>query len=231
MKSLILASGFGIRLHPLTVNKPKGLLEYKGKPLITHIVNKIPSSIEIYINTNKKFESHFRKWQRKLKRKTNLCIEPVYTPDQSLGAVGSLSYWIRELEDDVLVIASDNYFEFDLRKFIAAYDGINALVAVYEMGYTPELSQYGVVKLDGRRIVAFVEKPEIPATDLVATACYILPRRLFLHIDKFASEYATSNLGNLIAYILSINTVQAYLFSDKWFDIGTPDSLNKLTVG
>ena len=64
VKSLILASGFGVRLHPLTVHKPKGLLEYKGKPLVTHIIDKIPSSIEIYINTNKKYESHFRKLQR-----------------------------------------------------------------------------------------------------------------------------------------------------------------------
>ena len=231
MKSLILASGFGVRLHPLTVNKPKGLFEYKGKPLIIHIVDKIPFDVEIYINTNKKYESHFRKLQQKSKKKINLCIEPVYTQDQSLGAVGSLAYWIKELEDDVLVIASDNYFEFDLKKFIAAYDGINALVAVYKMGDKPELSQYGVVKLDGGRIVAFDEKPGIPATDLVATACYIIPRRLFPHIDKFASEYATSNLGNLIAYILNINTVQAYVFSEQWFDIGTPDSLNRLTVG
>lgn len=229
MKSLILASGFGIRLHPLTINKPKGLFEYKGKSLVTHIVDKIPSSIEIYINTNKKYESHFRKLQQKLKRKINLCIEPVHTPDQSLGAVGSLAYWIKELEDDVLVIASDNYFEFDLKQFIAAYDGINTLVAVYKMGYQPELSQYGIVQLDGRRIVALDEKPGIPATDLVATACYIIPRQLFPYIDKFASENATSNLGNLIVHILSINEVQAYLFSEQWFDMGMPDSLNRLT--
>ena len=84
MKSLILASGFGVRLHPLTVNKPKGLFEYKGKPLVTHIVDKIPFDVEIYINTNKKYESHFRKLQQDLKKEINLCIEPVYTQDQSL---------------------------------------------------------------------------------------------------------------------------------------------------
>jgi len=231
MQSLILASGFGTRLHPLTVNKPKGLLEYKGKPLIAHIVDKIPFNIEIYINTNRKYESHFRKLQRKLKRKINLCIEPVYTQEQSLGAVGSLSYWIKEFEDDLLVIASDNYFEFDLNKFIAAFDGINTLVAVCKMGNKSELCQYGIVKLNGGRIAALDEKPEKPATDLVATACYIIPRRLFPHIEKFASENATSNLGNLIAYILSMDTVKAYVFSEQWFDIGTPDSLNRLTGG
>lgn len=229
MKSLILSSGFGVRLHPFTVNKPKGLFEYKGKPLIIHIVDKIPIDIEICINTNKRYESHFRKLQQDLKKEINLCIEPVYTQDQSLGAVGSLACWIKELEDDVLVIASDNYFEFDLNRFIAAYNGTNTLVAVYKMGNKPGLCQYGIVKLDGERIIALDEKPEKPATDLVATACYIIPWRLFPYIDKFASDNATSYLGNLIAYILRIDTVQAYVFSEQWFDIGTPDSLNRLT--
>ena len=43
MKSIILASGFGTRLYPLTIDKPKCLLEYKGKPIINHIVDKIVS--------------------------------------------------------------------------------------------------------------------------------------------------------------------------------------------
>ena len=42
MKSLILASGFGTRLYPLTITKAKALLEYKGKASISHIVDKIP---------------------------------------------------------------------------------------------------------------------------------------------------------------------------------------------
>ena len=43
MKCLILASGFGTRLYPVTQKTAKGLLPYKGKPIISYIVEKIPT--------------------------------------------------------------------------------------------------------------------------------------------------------------------------------------------
>lgn len=61
MKSLILASGFGTRLYPLTITTAKCLLPYKGKPIISHVVDKIPQDIDILVNTNKKFEADFRR--------------------------------------------------------------------------------------------------------------------------------------------------------------------------
>ena len=127
MKSLILASGFGVRLHPVTTSKPKGLFEYRGKPLIGYIVEKIPQTVEIYVNTNRKFEPHFRIWQKTIKRKVVLCIENVFSEEQSLGAVGSLDRWAREIDDDLLVIAGDNYFDFVLSEFTLAFDNLAAV--------------------------------------------------------------------------------------------------------
>jgi len=54
MKCLILAGGFGTRLYPLTLNKAKALLEYRGKPLLTHIVDKVPQAMDILVSSNKK---------------------------------------------------------------------------------------------------------------------------------------------------------------------------------
>ena len=64
MKCLILASGFGTRMYPLTLNHAKALLPYKGKPMINHIVDKIPPGIEILVNVNKKFEADFFQWEK-----------------------------------------------------------------------------------------------------------------------------------------------------------------------
>lgn len=132
VKSLILASGFGTRLYPLTISKAKGLLEYKGKALITHIAEKIPRDIDILVNTNKKFEADFRSWQDTISRQVTLCVEPVFSEEQKFGAIGSIDYWIKakNITEDLLVIASDNYFEFDLSRFIAGYNGRNTLVAI-----------------------------------------------------------------------------------------------------
>ncbi|MGD0353305.1 MAG: nucleotidyltransferase family protein [Dehalococcoidia bacterium] len=222
MKCLILASGFGTRLYPLTKSKAKALLEYNGKPVISHIIDKIPQDIDILVNINRKFELDFRQWKDKIGRVVTLCVEPVLTEEQAFGAVGSLDYWIKtkNITDDLLVIASDNYFEFDLRKFIAAYTGEHTLVAVYDIGDKSKAGQFGVVRLEGNRIVELVEKPMKPESSLVAIACYIFPPRIFPLVFQCCTE-GGDNLGNFISYLVEIDQVNAYLFSDVWFDIGS----------
>lgn len=225
MKALILAGGFGTRLRPLTSNKPKALLQYRGKPIINHVVDKIPKDIEILVNTNKKFEHDFQRWQKTLNREITLCVEPVFSEEQSLGAVGSLAYWAKDIDDDLLVIASDNYFEFDLPEFIAAYNGENTLVAVCDMGDKSKVHQFGVVQLEGNKIVALDEKPAEPKSSYVATACYLFPPRVLSFISKFASKNNASNLGNLIAHLVAKDKVYAYVFTEFWLDIGNPEHL------
>ncbi len=228
MKSLILSSGFGIRLYPLTTNKAKGLLAYKGNLLISYIVGKIPQDIEILVNTNKKFEADFRQWQRSINREITLCVEPVFTEAQSFGAVGSIAYWVRtnKIVDDLLVIASDNYFEFDLSKFISGFNGKNTLVAVHDIGDKIKASQYGVVKLDGNKIAELNEKPPKPKSSLIATACYILPSRVFPLLFEFCARGQKTNLGSFIAYLITKDEVHAYTFAERWFDVGSIDTWN-----
>ena len=223
MKTLILASGFGTRLYPLTLTKAKALLEYKGKASISHVLDKIPQNIDILVNINKKFEADFRRWQDTIGREVTLCVEPVFTEEQAFGAIGSLDYWIKakNITDDLLVIASDNYFELDLSKFIAAYNGRNTLVAVYDIGDKSRASQYGVVQLDGGRIAGFEEKPAQPKSSLVAVACYILPPRVFPLLFQYCAQKKRDNLGDLIAYLIEKEEVQAYVFSELWLDIGS----------
>jgi glucose-1-phosphate thymidylyltransferase len=222
MKCLILASGFGTRLYPLTQSKAKALLEYKGKPLISHIIDKIPQDMDILVNINQKFEAYFRRWQDTIGRAVTLCVEPVLTEEQAFGAIGSLDYWIKDknITEDLLVIASDNYFELNLRKFIGAYTSKHTLVAVYDIGDKSKAGQFGVVRLEGNRVIELVEKPMKPESSLVAIACYIFPPRIFPYLFQCCTE-GRDNLGNFVSYLVQIDRVQAYTFSDVWFDIGS----------
>ena len=43
MKAIILAAGQGVRLRPLTDDRPKCMVEYEGVPLIDHILNTLDS--------------------------------------------------------------------------------------------------------------------------------------------------------------------------------------------
>ncbi len=227
MKCLILAGGFATRLYPLTINRAKALLEYKGAPIINHIVDKIPRNIDIMVSTNQKFEADFRCWQQGLDREVEILVEEALSEGQKLGAVSSLSYWIesRSISEDLLVIAGDNYFEFDLAQFIAASNSRNVLVAVYDIGDKDKASQFGVVQLDGHRIAKFQEKPASPESSLVATACYIFPQRIFPLLRKYCRQSKRDNPGSFIAHLIDYDEVHAYIFTEPWLDIGSLENL------
>ena len=223
MKCLILAGGFGTRLYPLTKNKAKALILYKGKPLATHIVAKVPANVDILVTCNKKFEADFHQWQKSLSRHVEICTEDVWTEKQRMGAVGSLNFWVshQNIAEDLLVIAGDNYFEFDLAEFIGAYNGKNTLIAIYDIGDKNKASQFGVVQLAEHKIVKFEEKPTKPKSSLIAIACYIFPPRIFPLLSQYCAEGRRDNLGNFISHLIDTDEVHGYTFTGPWLDIGT----------
>jgi NDP-sugar pyrophosphorylase family protein len=57
-RAMILAAGLGTRLGPLTENKPKALVDWKGVPLIAQVIRKLKNSgfTEIIINVHHQAE-------------------------------------------------------------------------------------------------------------------------------------------------------------------------------
>ena len=46
MKAIILCAGYATRMYPLTETKAKSLLLVWGKPILNHIIEKIPSDMK-----------------------------------------------------------------------------------------------------------------------------------------------------------------------------------------
>lgn len=227
MKCLIPAGGFGRRLYPLTINVPKAMLPYRGKPLIDHIIRGIPVGMDILISTNQRFANIFFEWQKKQSRKIEICIEAAETEQDKLGAVSSIDYWIKQkhINEDLLVIAADNYFEFDITKFVAAYDGKHTLMAVYDIATKEKAKQFGVVVLDGNKVARIEEKPAEPKSTLVSTACYIFPVKVLALFAEYCCGEKKDNLGNFMAYLIGKDEVQSFQFTEAWFDIGSETEL------
>lgn len=222
MKCLILAGGFGTRLYPTTVHKAKPLMEYNGKPLLSHIMDRVPRGIEILVSCNRKFADDFCRWQESVERTVELWFEDAWKEEEKKGAVSSIEYWIRSkgIAEDLLVIAGDNYFEFDLAQFISAYNGENLLLAAYDLGDSGRASQFGVVSLDGDRVAEFQEKPTQPTSSLVSTGIYVFPQRVFAILSAYCSGGKRDNLGSFIAHLVEVDEVHAFRFTETWLDIG-----------
>jgi glucose-1-phosphate thymidylyltransferase len=224
MKCLILAGGFATRLYPESDKqiKAKALLSYSGKSIIGHLVDKVPPAIPVMVATNKKFEASFLHWQTKLERKVTILIEEAQHENQKPGAVSAIDFWIqkKQITEDLWVIAGDNYFEGDLLEFHDSYDGRHSLVAVYDIGSKEKARQFGVVRLNGSRIIELQEKPTQPVSSLVATACYIFPPDVFPLLHQYCNQAKRDHLGSFISHLTNSETVHAYMLTKPWLDIG-----------
>jgi len=91
------------------------------------------------------------------------------------------------------------------------------------------VSSYGVVELspDGR-ITGFVEKPERPASDLIATAAYVFAREHIALVDHYLEEgNSPDQPGNFLAWLYSREPVYGFVFEELWLDIGSPEQLRQ----
>src|SRR3989338_7938896 len=101
MKAIILCAGYATRLYPLTLNKPKPLLEVAGKPIIEHIIKKIEEVEEIdeiFIVTNAKFYKNFKEWSElfKSKKKIKVIDDKTKSNEDRLGSLGDVSFVIEK---------------------------------------------------------------------------------------------------------------------------------------
>ena len=238
MKSLILAGGFATRLYPITIDKAKALLKFKGKPVINHIVRAIPKNIDVMVTINKKFKEDFKSWLKTIDIPVEICIEEEENNDQKKGAVSAIDYWIKtkNIDQDLLVIAADNYFEFDLSDLISHYDGKNPMVAVYDVGDKEKACemgkscQVGIVTVEKDKIVNFDEKPLAPKSSMIATGIYMLPPRIFPLLSRYCSQGKRDDMGHFISFLTNVEEVHAFVFDKYWLDIGEEIKRGRLPI-
>ena len=226
MKALILAAGYATRLRPLTDSIPKQLLPVGGRPIVDWIFDRIEetSADEIHLVTNARFADDFVCWARD--KDVVVHNDGTTSNEDRLGAIGDIQFV--DLDDDLLVTAGDNLFDYSLGDYEAYWrerDG--SCIAVYDVG-DPELAKkYGVVDVDENdRVTAFVEKPVDPPTTLCATATYLYTREDANLIATYLAEgNPPDQPGNYVAWLHARAPVYAYRFEGDWFDIGDRDQL------
>ncbi len=236
MTVLILAAGYATRLWPLTLNKPKPLLSVKNKPIIEYGIDKIKKIMglnKIYVVTNRKFVKNFKKWASgyKINKEIRIIDDRMKTVNERRGSIGDILYSIESenIEEDLLVMAGDNLFNFPLRDFIKFSISHKPCVTVglFNIGDKQLAKQYGIAAIDNNaRISSFVEKPKQPPSTLAAMCLYFIPAAKFVLIEKYKQLGLPLDLaGNFIEWLSKKEPVYGYTFEGIWLDIGDKKSL------
>lgn len=194
MKGIILAGGSGRRLDALTRITNKHLLPVYDKPMIYYAVEQFAAANldRIMIVTG---GQHAGEFLRLLGNGSEFGLRHLdYAYQERAGGIAEALGLAEHFAagGPVAVMLGDNIFEYSvapvLRRFERSPRGAHLLLARVE-----DPSAYGVVAMEGDRIVRIVEKPADPPSDLIAAGLYCYDARVF----DFVRTLVPSGRGEL----------------------------------
>ncbi|MBI4971795.1 MAG: nucleotidyltransferase family protein [Candidatus Omnitrophica bacterium] len=232
MKVIILCAGYAVRLYPLTENTPKPLLPVGDRPMLEHLLDRVRPLKEIdqlFIVTNTKFAGHFESWnlgQKVFDRQIVVINDGTTSNETRLGALGDLNLVLEQgrVQDDVLVLAGDNFFTFDLEDFVSVARTHNpfASIGIYDVKDPSLAKNYGLVEVQPNdKIRSFLEKPQNPTTTLASTGVYYFPQGTLQLLDLYLSEKNNPDApGYFIQWLIKRSQVYGVKLEGSWYDIG-----------
>ncbi len=215
MQLVVIAGGFGTRLRPLTLHRPKALVPLLNRPQILHVIERLPPSVDQVILA----VNYMYKRVRDFFEAADLDTEVIVVNEpQPLGTGGA----VKNLEDRIsgtfAVCNGDVVDSLDHDDFVSFHrkSGGIASIAVWPVD---DPTSFGVVALDGERITRFVEKPsegEAPS-NLVNAGHYVFEPEVF---DAIAEGHNVSLEREVFPELIPLG-VHAYRWSGYWSDAGT----------
>jgi glucose-1-phosphate thymidylyltransferase len=229
VKAVILAAGYATRLRPLTDDVPKHLLPVGDRPMLDWVLDRVREVEEvdaIHLVTNSRFAPAFARWAEP--QGVVVHDDGTASNEDRLGAVGDLRLVIEAAalrDDELLVLAGDNLFEFSLPVFVEwwrAKPQPAGAVPLHDVGDLELATQYGIADTDGEgRIVRFVEKPSDPPSTLASTLIYLLPPEHVRLIGTYLDEgQSPDNAGSFLGWLTQREPDYGYRFEGSWYDIG-----------
>ncbi len=221
--AIILAGGRGVRLQPITHELPKPLLPLHDKPLLQHIIELFRkySIKNIIISIGYKGDKIRDAFGNGSKFGVNISYVEEEKP---LGTAGPIKLARGFLNETFIACNADELKDIDLIDMFLAHKE-NRAAATIALTTVEDPSSYGVARLQGNRILEFVEKPkrEKAPSNLINAGLYIMEPEVTGYIpDGFAMLEK-----DVFPKLAEEGKLYGYPFSGQWFDTGTLDRYEK----
>ena len=231
LTAVIVAGGLGTRLRPLTDKVPKPLLSIKGTPILEHTIRNLKKHgiRNIILSVGYKAELI----QNYLKDGSQLGVNIKYSiEDELLGTGGATKKAIGNLSEPFFLIWGDNLSDINLSKMYKDYLR-NKTPIVMTLTTREDVENFGVAKLEGSKIISFIEKPkrEEAPSNLISAGVFIIESKCLKDLPKGISSLERdcfekfACLGMISAYIhtgqwFPTDTLEKYNFADLNYDVG-----------
>jgi mannose-1-phosphate guanylyltransferase len=221
MRALILVGGYGTRLRPLTLSRPKPLVEFANKPILLHQIEALKEAgvVEVILAVSYRAEQ----MEAELKEETEkLGVNLVFSHEtEPLGTAGPLALAKQHLlqsSEPFFVLNSDVICDFpfqELEKFHRSH-GKEGTIVVTKV---EEPSKYGVVLYNNSGCIEnFIEKPQEFVSNKINAGLYILNPSVLSRIEL----KPTSIEKEVFPFMASDQQLYAFELQGFWMDIGQP---------
>ncbi|EDO45402.1 predicted protein [Nematostella vectensis] len=222
MKALILVGGYGTRLRPLTLSKPKPLVEFCNKPMLLHQVEALVQAgvkhIILAVSYRAELlEKEMKEQEQKLGIKITISQEK-----EPLGTAGPLALahdYLTVNNEPFFVLNSDVICDFPFREMVEFHKkhGKEGTIVVTKV---EEPSKYGVVVYNSETgcIERFVEKPEVFVSNKINAGMYIFNPSILNRIEM----RPTSIEKEVFPFMAKDSQLFAFDLQGFWMDVGQP---------
>lgn len=220
-KAIVLAAGFGTRLHPFTLDCPKALVPLKGKPLLAHTLERLAGwgVHEVAINVHTLADQVVEALPEITPKGVNIAVS--FEPEL-LGTGGGLRRleWFFD-ESPLWVCNADVVAELDPEPLLQAYEEKNPLSCLWMIrGKGPQ-----TVECNGEG-----EVTDFRSRGLTFSGLHLMSPRLLNYLpneERFGSVIPAYEKGmNEGERVLGVEVPES-----SWADIGTPDTLLEANGG
>jgi mannose-1-phosphate guanylyltransferase / phosphomannomutase len=221
MKGVIMAGGFGTRLKPLTINRPKPMVPVANRPIMEHIVALLRRhGITDLVSILYFQPDHITSW---FGDGSAFGVNMQYvTAEADYGTAGAVRNASHLLGDDrVIVISGDVLTDFDLGVAIRSHEERGAEATIALTSVENPLA-FGIVIVDEStgRIERFLEKPTWGEvfSDTINTGIYILEPEALQRVPQktnvdFSKDLFPAMLGDRAG-------LYGHVAEGYWRDIG-----------
>jgi len=221
VEAIVLAGGLGTRLRSKVADRPKVMAEINKQPFLSYLLNYLSSNHvkRVVLATGYLHEQIEQFYGGKFK---GLQID-YSVEEQPLGTGGAIKLALGKVGgDQVLILNGDTFFDINIDALLALHkkDVADITIALKAMRH---ISRYGIVKIQGTRVVNFEEKQMVDE-GFINAGIYVAKKSLFDTLqlpDKFSLEE-----DFLKKFTAQLN-MHAYISDAYFIDIGIPEDYQR----
>jgi len=227
MDGLVPAAGRGTRLRPLTDDRPKGLVEVGGKPLLEHVFETLADYVERYVVVIGYLGGRIRDYFGR--EYAGRPIAYVEQPD-ARGLADAVHRAESLLDGSFLQLNGDNVLLGNVEAMIERHRDRDADATLLVDRVSPErAARGGVLKLDGGEVIDLVEKPDDPPSRLATTGCFAFSPRIFDACRAISrSARGEYELTDAVRWLLQQGgTVETVRFEGWRVNVNAPEDIER----